>query len=450
MKQIKNLTLFLISALLFSCADGFVDTEPTNSFTPSGQLVVDESSAQSAINGIYDALQSDYLYGGYDIYMTALWADDLSHSGSFPTFAELVGNDPALSNGSILSYWNGQYAAIYRANRVINEVPNINVTQERKDVFIAEARAIRALCYYKLVKVFGGVPLEKNAYSNTDDIDRNPVARSTVSEVYDFILSDVGFAVEKLGSGTYYKFNENAARVLKAKVEMELQRYGDAETTLAPVLTAGYKLASNYSDLFANIGFGDPIVANRDETILAIDFVDTDGGTQGFFFRRAGRREVAPSTSLVDAFESGDVRKAFITSGGEIGKYFDAGNGGDDAYVFRYADVLLMQAELLARKGEYTQASNYINQVRTRAGLADVTLDATNYIDLIAKERRVELFGEGSDRLFTITRLGLADDILSNKPNSTYIAARNNLWPIPQQEIERNSAISISDQNPGY
>ncbi|BDW91872.1 hypothetical protein MACH07_07040 [Flagellimonas marinaquae] len=87
---------------------------------------------------------------------------------------------------------------------------------------------------------------------------------------------------------------------------------------------------------------------------------------------------------------------------------------------------------------------------RTRAGLGDVTINSTNVVDLIAQERFVEFFGECQDRLFTITRLGIADDVISNKANNTYIAERNNLWPIPQQEIERNSEIGTADQNPGY
>ena len=119
--------------------------------------------------------------------------------------------------------------------------------------------------------------------------------------------------------------------------------------------------------------------------------------------------------------------------------------------MYRFADVVLLYAEVLARENNFIDASFVLNIVRQRARLSDVTLNASNFIDIIAHERFVELYAEGSsDRYNTTKRLGLLDNIIQLKPNAVFNPVRQNLFPIPQQEIERNPAISSADQNPGY
>lgn len=445
----KILILSLLACVLISCADEFVDTEPTENI-PGEQLIVDQASAQSALYGTYSGMQLARVFGGYDVFFTGMYADDFQHRGSFPSFADVNANDPQINNVDLQNYWDEHYSVIYRANNVINTVPTLDFDQTEKSRIIGEAKAIRALIYYYLVKVYGGVPIVMEAYSAPSDIDLNPVARSSVSEVYSFILEDAKYAVDNLGGGNYYSFNKNSARVLKAKIEMELGLYSAARSTIEPLIGT-YMLAPTVEDLYTSGS------ANSQESILALDFSDVDGGNHAFFFygsSAGGRGEVGPSASLLDAFEENDDRASLfvdtnIGGGISINKYRDPGTGADDVYIFRYADVLLMYAELLAREGDVT-ASDYINQVRTRADLEPVALTSSNFVDLIAQERRVEFFAEMSDRLFTITRLGIANDIIEAKPNNVFIEERNNLWPIPQQEIERNSLINVEDQNAGY
>ncbi len=445
MKILKYLVISL-AVISYGCADDFVDTVPTLEL-PGETAITDVASAESALIGMYSAMQLIGTFGGDDTFISGLYADELTHTGSFPSFAEMGANDPALNNVEVTGYWDDHYAAIYRANFILNAIgnPEYEISQDSQNRIGGQARAARAILYYKLVKVFGGVPIILDAFTSSTDIDTNPTPRSSVDAVYDLIYSDISTAVDILpeGLGRYF-FNKDAARVLKAKIEMELGDYASAEATLAPVLGA-YSLESNYASLFPSGG----LVASPAETIFSIDFNETDGSNHAFFFLDAGRGEVGPSAELSGAFENGDLRANLIDGNNDIAKYSDAGAGNDDVYVFRYADVLLMQAELLARRND-PAASDYINMVRTRAGLGNVVLNSTNVVDLIAQERFVEFFGEGQDRLFTITRLGIADDVISNKANNVFIAERNNLWPIPQQEIERNSEIGTEDQNPGY
>ena len=437
---------FMIAVLGFSsCTKEYVETEPTE-FLPGETLISDVASAESALIGMYSAVQLAYVYGGYDTFFTGLYADELIHIGSFPSFAEFGVNDVSINNIDLTSYWTDHYAAIYRANLVIQgaQDPSLELSEDAVKRIVGQARGVRALMYYNLVKRFGGVPLATAGYTSASDIDANPLPRSSVDEVYAQIVEDVGYAYNNLPEGLgRFKFNQDAATVLKATVEMEMEMYAEARTTLEPLIGT-YSLESDYASLFTG-------TASATETIFAIDFNETDGGNHGFFYLEEGRGEVAASDALINSFSEGDPRINQISETGEIIKYKDAGSGNDDAYVFRYAEVLLMYAEILARLDD-PSASTYLNMVRERAGgLAPIELTSSNVVDVIAEERFRELYAESSDRLQTITRLGIADEVIQSKPGSTvFIDERDNLWPIPQQEIERNAAISDADQNLGY
>lgn len=444
MKKIKNIViLFAVAIGLSSCADEFIETEPTTAVSPDA-LITDIASARGAVNGLYDRVQQTYVTAGYNAFLTGLFADELSHVGSFPSLAEYASNDIDLNNIENTRYWTDHFETINAANIIIDKLQEVEIDSEASAELTAQAKAVRAFMYYRLVKVYGGVPLALTGNLSATDIDTNPLPRSSESAIYDQIMLDLGDALADIRtSGSLYFFNENSVRVLKALVEMELEMYTQAEATLAPVI-GEYTLATSYADLFGGN-------ASTQEGVFAINFADFDGNSYAFYYLESGGRyEVAPSGDLLSSFEAGDERTSqIIGENPQIFKFKDPGSGSDDVYIFRYAHVLLMQAELLARRGDAT-ASDYINMVRNRAGLGDVVLDSSNFIDLIAHERFVEFYGEDTDRLFTLTRLGIADQEISSKDNNTFIPERNNLWPIPQQEIERNSAITEADQNAGY
>lgn len=452
MKKFRNIfMLLLITSFLSSCADEFVDTEPTTALD-AGNFITDLSTAKAAVNGLFDRFQQQYIAGGYNAYLPGLFSDELRHSGSFPTLAQYAANDISLDNVNNTAFFTDHYETINAANIIIDRLEEIDVEDsndpEAEEKIVAQAKAVRAYLYFNLVRVYGGVPLSLNGNLSAAEIDANPLPRSSTGEVYAQIMSDLNDALANVTtSRNLYFFNENSVRVLKAKVEMTQGMYAQAEATLEPVI-GKYTLAGNYADLFTG-------TANTQEGIFAIEYADFDGNGYAFFYLRAGGRyEVAPNALLLGAFEAGDLRTSQIINFGAAGakqifKFKDPGSGSDDAYIYRYSDALLMYAELLARRDDPT-ASDFINMVRSRAGLEDVVLNSGNVVELIAQERFVEFFGENGDRYYTLRRLGLADAVLSAKPNSVFVAARNNLWPIPQQEIERNSEISEADQNPGY
>jgi len=457
MKKFNKLSLIFLSVLVFSCADEFVDTEPQLNL-PGEQQITNINTATDALNGLYGGLQSASIYSGDYIFLTGLFADEYRHSGSFPSFAEVGSNDPSINNIDVQQIWTAHYSAIFRANRIIELVPGLtNIDQSDRDIITGQALGIRAQLYFNLVRMYGGVPLVTKAPLSSSEIVSTDAPRETTQVIFTQINSDLNQAISLMNGfdQSTYAFNNSAAKTLKAHVLFEQGQYPQAKPFIEDVLNSGnFDLATSYASLF-----GDPAngtVANSTETIFAIKFTATDGNGMGFFFNnsRGGRFEVAPSSFLLSAFEPGDQRRGLIVPTGtnfQIEKYSRPGDGSDDTYVYRFADVVLLYAEVLARENNFIDASFVLNIVRQRARLSDVTLNASNFIDIIAHERFVELYAEGSsDRYNTTKRLGLLDNIIQLKPNAVFNPVRQNLFPIPQQEIERNPAISSADQNPGY
>ena len=405
--------------------------------------ITDAASAQLAVNGVYSAMQTGFYTGEYSVSFQGLYADNFDHSGSFPTFTEFMVNNILAENINLNNYYRDHYRAIVRATNVINKVPTVaSISSADKTNLTSEARALRAMAYFDLVRVFGAVPIVSQT-QGLDDAEDFP--RSSVADVYALIQADLAAANGNVTTTDLFRMNNNAIRVLKAKVHLYLGQYTQAQTELAPLIGT-YSLVSNYSSLWAN--------GSNSEAIFRINNNAEDGNNLAFFMLPSpqGRREVAPSTALVNAFEAGDQRINMIVnptniSSRYLNKYTNV-DGSDQPYVFRYADVLLMYAEVLARANNGT-AVNFLNQVRNRAGLGNFTgtFDNTTVVNVISQARRVEFYGEG-DRWNDVKRLGLAQSVITGK-GLTY-AARLDLWPIPQDEIDANDGITQADQNPGY
>lgn len=176
-----------------------------------------------------------------------------------------------------------------------------------------------------------------------------------------------------------------------------------------------------------------------------------------FYFESGPPPYVALTDGLMEAFETGDQRKAYWTQGVTDGsdawfyasKYKQAGNTGsamEYPIVFRLAEQYLIRAEARARQGELIGAKEDLNKIRNTGGLPDTAaLTALDILAAIVAERRVELFTEYGQRFFDLKRNGQLDAALAGKPGWNTTDA---LWPIPQAEILANP--NMHPQNPGY
>jgi len=448
MKKYFLITILSFTALFFTgCDEELAVIDPST--LSLDDFITDTESAQTALLMAYNDLQLTYVGGAYPKMFSGLYADNFDHTGSFPTFTEIWTNSILTSNINLERFFRDHYDVINTTSEVIRVTEGLSddvISAAEKAPILAEAHALRAFAYFRLVKVFGGVPIPELTVPLDGD-PANNTPRSSQAEVYNYIENEITAAEGSITNGSNLRFTNDAVQVLKAKVQLYQGNYTGAESTLQPLI-GSYSLAPTYASLF-DVG------GDTTESIFRVDYNAADGNNLAFFFfpsSGGGRREVAPSQELLNDFEDGDVRKEMIANNTDFTssyliKYQDPGGGTDKPYIFRYADILLMYAEVLARRDD-ADASTYINMVRTRAGLADVVLTSSNVVDVIANERRFEFFGEG-DRWDDIKRLGIAQQVIEGKVVGSYDVNKL-LWPIPQNEIDANDAIGQEDQNPGY
>lgn len=489
----KYFTLFILAALMVSC-DDFLDRQPLDQLTTE-TFYKTESDGHSAALAAYSVLQDIEWYGkGW--MMLEIPSDNTQPGGTDPEFSPI---DNFTVNGDtppVSAYWAIRYRLITFCNVFLDKIPDMEVSDEIKNAFEAESRFLRALGYFDLVRVFGDVPL----------IDKPPVygeelffERTNINEVYDFIKADLTFARDFLpltrNAADAGRATKGAANALLSKVHLTRREFGPARDRAKEVIDSGvYDLMEDFSDNF-EMDTGD----NNRESIFQIQYTGcnsfgTGNAMQAFFApwgegitkdRDGWGSQIPtapltnnPGTTIVDAFEIGDLRKdptimtpnahyptvnpgdggytypsqGASASSTNIKKYV-VGSGNNvcfmstplNAHILRYADVLLIYSEALMeiQGGETSNANALepINRVRERAGLE--ALDMINR-DLILQERRVE-FAFENQRWFDLLRSGKAVETLTLHGKN--IQQHHQLFPIPSSELEVNPKLT---QNPGY
>ena len=450
--KLKNIigTLVLFLFILNGCEE-VTDVNPRTA-VPADQMVTDAKSAESVMNGVYSALQADAtttVYGGYARMCDGVYADNADHTGSYPDIAALWSNDVISSNAFIDDFWNGHFLVIYRANKLIDNLGELTEDQidaDLKNAYLAEARFLRALIYYRLANYFGPVPWIEEPLKG--DLSNKDHARTPLSELQNNIADDIQFAENNImDMGAPFRASMDAVMALKAKFNLWIEDYG---TALSAAQHFEYSGTSPIGDLHDSyLGLWNETVTSED--ILKIRYSSKDNNNLAWFLNTAGRGEVLASASLINAFEANDVRRNLIAADNSFLKWNDATGGADEPYIFRLGDMYLVLAEAYAQNGNYSEAETYVNYVRARAGLGPVALDGTNWVDIILQERRVELYIEGH-RWIDIKRYGVTESIIGSKSSVNFGAIENKYlrWPIPQNEVDANEEINPEDQNTGY
>jgi hypothetical protein len=441
------LYIFLALSIAFTSCEDALQVTPRDAVDAS-QLITNANSAAVAVNGMYDQLQDDDIFGLHYIMVPDLLADNTKHSGTFTSYREIDDNDILSDNVDITTTWGEMYEAIYRANLIIDLLPGVSDTEldPLKDQYDGEAKFVRAVMYFQLVRLFGRVPLITEP---TRDLNSIEVPRSAEADVLAQIISDLEDARDQIGSsGDRTKASAGAANAYLAKVHLWMGNNAEAGAAADAVMAdaVGYTMEADYANLWSG--------AISDEALFQVDFNAVDGNSMSFWFwdDPNGRHEFAPTDDLMAAYEMGDARMAasftdVVNSADAthyVTKYSDFATGTDKPYGMRLADVKLIKAEAAARQGDYATAETQVNEVRARAGLAAITVDASNFEDVILQERRVELAFEG-DRWFDLRRTGRVSAFLTGKGRQDC----QQLLPIPQADIDTNPAIA-DDQNPCY
>jgi starch-binding outer membrane protein, SusD/RagB family len=435
--------ILIIAALVMSLAacDNVLDVNPTANID-SDQALVNARGVELAVTGAYSGLQFVNMYSQYLPVLPELYADNLTHTGSFSTLAEFDRRAVFSSNAHIQDAWQAMYNLVNRTNNILAAAPNVTdyTSADIRDQFMGEAYFIRALTYSHLVRYFGDVPIVTEPAVGIDE--SSFVSRDAATQVYAQIESDLTEAISLLpAQNEVGRATVGAARALLARVSLEQGKWAQAESAASTVIGAGYSLVPDYRTLYTT--------QNGPEAILEVQFTVNDPTNHSFWFlpdALGGRYEYAPTQDLVDAYEDGDER--FAASIGQDGarvyanKYFRISNSDDNVFALRLAEMYLIRAEARAHQQNFDGARQDINVIRNRAGLDDLELAAVNestLIDAVLQERRVEFAFEGH-RFFDLRRTGRAQQVLG-------LSQAQLLWPIPQSELDRNPNLT---QNPGY
>ena len=473
MKKVVSMIVVLVSSLAISCSNDFINILPTSSVSVDILYKTDKDfkDALTATYSVFqDLYQNFYVFG--DIRGDDSWMQ--IYKNNSPSYSDLF--TITSSDGVIKSTWQDYYSAIYRANTILAKIEEAEIEAvPNKERYIGEARFLRALAYFDLVRIFGAVPAVTTPVSIEGSYR---VPREPVENVYETIIIPDFIAAEsalpaKCSGDEVGRATSGAAKSLLGRVYLTKGDFLNAESKLKEVTTMGYQLLANYEDLFdytksehhseyifdieyqSGIGEG--------STFTTAFFPNFSEMNEFFNITGAGQEYNNPTQELISLFVPGDTRKE-VTVGVPGGfydadsvfqtytkKYFDSSPVRADSKanwkVIRYADVLLMYAEALNENGKPQQAIPFLNQVRTRAGLEGYpnTMSQTETRDAIVLERRLELSFEGV-RWFDLVRTGKAYEVMKDKGMAPYMT----VFPIPLSQVQIINDPTIFPQNPGY
>lgn len=538
MNKFKHILVAVaVSMGLFSCSDSYLDTESKTNLT-DGSFYKTVADMEMALIGCYDGYQRTTSDGGVAHYVTSELLSDNCFGGTGNTdgrgYQALDRFDITQSpsdNNIFNQTWISYYAGIFRCNTLLTKMEASDWSDQAATVnrIAGEARFIRALLYFDLVRLFERVPLL--TAPTTDNV---PQADPT--DTYKLIVEDLKFAAANIPADAYpkAKASENdgrvtsfAAKALLARVYLFYTGYyakDDLDVTKAEVLagledivdSGEFDLLTTYKEMWPAASY----IPNADdnkldksgyagagnvEVIFAEKFNNTsdyngmvDGnrwlvmlGMRNTNWSPYGKGWGACTVNpkLVNAFATNDQRKTAsiidIAKEGIEAKYdkkdqreytgysnkkytptalpdgtSDTGGDNDfqisqdqDYIIIRYADVLLMAAELGSNN-----AQNYYDQVRKRAGLTTKTVSQAN----IMEERRFEFAFEGL-RYWDLLRQGLdvaastiaqSQKVLSgNAEDEVVITAENikktrGFMQIPNTQITLSK--NVLTQNAGW
>lgn len=499
-KLIANIAIAAGVLVGMSSCEDFLDKVPTDSVVAESAMVTMDD-AKVAVNGLYTDLKTTSMYGSNMVFFGDMRGDNIYPLKLSGTGDVIYKFNFAPGQNNYFGMWQNYYNLIMKASTYINNVNTIataNPTEEaKKNDFMGQAYAVRALCYFDLARLYGYPYLKDNGASLgaivlDHDNDKagivspeeaKTLTRGTVAETYAQAMSDVEKALTVLSkSKNTGHFNYWAAKMLQGKIALYKGDYQLAYSANAEVVESSpYRMVSNAQYLTYWGLEGD------DESVLELMVspdgdIDSDGGSgsiyNSFWFGdKTAARSIVLTKKWVELFgedytKSTDVRAQMIqendpsVSGINEDLHFNwlkkfVGNKAHDRLtfrqnnprVFRITDAYLMAAEAALHTGNQAKADEYLNAVRQRADEAAVAVTATQ--ELVMLERHKEFIGEGH-RFFDVMRTGgkIVRDMSIDTRDYAGDPRMEITWdtytivlPIAENEFSVHPAIQ---QNPGY
>ncbi len=414
-----------------------------DSITTTINQIYNYATAYEYMDAIYTELATQNLFSDAFLFLPVLYSDECEYIGSSNSGWQQASNfnlspDNTLLNETFLDFYViNSSLNYYFAN--VDTVQDQSLTDNVRKGLRAEGQALRAVLYFYLSNFWGEVPLVTDVESSIADSLQEG---ATAQELFDQIESDLLYAEENFQYLTIHNTNQRlnvwGVKALLARLYLYNGEWALARQYAEDVINnSGITLETTVSGIYSLSGSEHIWVLpeSLDDEAVAIYFL------QGF---ANGQHVVVPREN--DFFEAGDKRRnvALSQPGTTILKYDDAFGNSDPLYMIRLSEMYLIAAEAACRaSSDFDGAEDYINELRTRAGLADVELTAGNFEDVILQERRAELCYEGAHRWFDLKRTGKDVDELEEYG----YAATDDLWPFTTPFLEIFKSI---EQNPGY
>ena len=322
MKNIFKISIIIAVFGFFQACDNNLELEPYTALDASVGFKT-KQDVDAALLGAYNSIQSSNYFGLQLQVLPDLYADNINHTGTFPTYAQIFNRQVLADNSNIGGLWNQVYIGVNRANNVIASVPAVKDASFNANNAIGEARLLRAFHYFNLVALFGGSPAGFNkagglgvpiyTVPTLSAEDAAPKARSSEEEVWKLILEDINFAVANLavtnGNG---RANKNVALALKARIHAVRNEWALAEAAASEVINSKRHTlltTANYQNIWLS--------QNSTEAIWELQFDINNTNSVTFWYypgANGGRNEFTSSNSLRDAHEAGDVRRVVNVS----------------------------------------------------------------------------------------------------------------------------------------
>lgn len=492
--QLITVLLTVAVVLMNSSCKKFLEEDPQNLVTITN-FYKTESDAIAAVNAIYAYLNSvdNFAVGGNTagVYHSTFWltvglASDemLNNQLGAANYDQISSFSHTSQNPSLEEMWGMHYKTITLANIAIARIPGIEMNASLRNRLVGEAKFLRGLMYFNLVRMFGKVPLLIE--------EDNPLLpeQAGVDAIYAQIEKDLTEAAVVLppsydpGSGRG-RATSGAANAILSKVYLTQGNWEQASIFAKKVIDSDqYELHEDFADVFKLSSRGGK------EAIFSVGFGDANGA---IIFWEVGQFNVRllptalsvegvqnaqgwqfPTEYLYNQFEVDDRRRGvtFLTEINDpngvvtirpyVQKYWDrvmepqGNNSSNDFPVIRYADVLLIYAEAQNELGNSQEAHDYINMVRKRArfdgtdyanAVPDYAgLNQQQFRDAVLNERAMEFVFEGH-RWFDLVRTNKLQELVPLAKPGVNPAPRHKLFPIPQREIDLNPNLQ---QNEDY
>lgn len=494
MKFKKYILIGLSVVSLASCKKSFLnDVAPANGTVSEALIFNSKVGVDNAMTGIYNRLRN-YQYTGsaqnmYGVktiqFNFDMRGNDLISDASNWWLYENNWSDnnygriaTATRNAHI---WNLFYQVINNANAIIKNTPTISESDAVKTAFIAEARALRGYAYFNLARVYQftyakdpnapGVPISLDPTTATT----TGKPRSSMKDVYAQITSDLEYATANLPVTRVdkYRINKNVAQGILAEVYQEMAM---ADNTLwskvvtnAQAARSGFPLmsAADYKSGFNSVAVNEWMWGLQFNASQSLSYASFFGyieplNTPNTSFT-ARYNDIYVNNTFVNLFSTTDVRNLFLPAKNQTTaltwkkwvttKFQDNATKSGDYVMMRSSEMYLMEAEADAQLGQLELAKDVLLTLQKARDLNAVRSAAATKDALIAEilvERRKELYGEIGVQYFDLKRYqqplvrdGIQWSMLNIQPTDNRWR-----WQLPQTEMDSNTSLKPTDQNP--